>query len=107
MKGIGQRLSLAAVVVAVASLAFCFAQLSPARAAFEQNDAASKSLRGRAAHEYLMQSGLYDSLAASGPFAEQSKLLADDGVAQDNFGFSVAVSGDTAVAGSPPAPSRS
>jgi hypothetical protein len=100
MKGISQRLSLTAVIVA-ASLAICLAQFGPARAGRERNGASPKSLRGRAASEYLKQSGLYDSLAAVSSFAEQSKLLADDGAAQDNFGYSVAVSGDTAVVGSP------
>ena len=39
--------------------------------------------------------------AAQRSFAEQAKLLAADGVAQDQFGFSVAVDGDTAVVGMP------
>ena len=39
--------------------------------------------------------------AAAGAFAQQGKLEASDGAAQDNLGFSVAVSGDTAVVGAP------
>ena len=33
------------------------------------------------------------------PFVQQAKLTASDGAADDNFGFSVAVSGDTVVVG--------
>jgi hypothetical protein len=39
--------------------------------------------------------------AAAGAFVQQGKLEASDGAAQDNLGFSVAVSGDTAVVGAP------
>ena len=39
--------------------------------------------------------------AAASAFVEQGKLQASDGAAQDSFGFSVAVSGDTAVVGAP------
>ncbi|HEX8558919.1 MAG TPA: Calx-beta domain-containing protein [Pyrinomonadaceae bacterium] len=39
--------------------------------------------------------------AAAGAFVQQGKLLANDGAAQDSFGFVVAVSGDTAVVGAP------
>jgi len=35
------------------------------------------------------------------PFVEQAKLTASDGAAADNFGFSVAISGDTVVVGAP------
>ncbi|HEX8119317.1 MAG TPA: Calx-beta domain-containing protein [Pyrinomonadaceae bacterium] len=38
---------------------------------------------------------------AAGTFVQQGKLEASDGAAQDNLGFSVAVSGDTAVVGAP------
>lgn len=39
--------------------------------------------------------------AAAGGFVQQGKLEAADGAAQDNLGFTVAVSGDTAVVGAP------
>jgi hypothetical protein len=39
--------------------------------------------------------------AAAGAFVQQGKLEASDGAAQDNLGFSVAISGDTAVVGAP------
>ncbi|HEX8338701.1 MAG TPA: Calx-beta domain-containing protein, partial [Pyrinomonadaceae bacterium] len=39
--------------------------------------------------------------AAAPAFVEQGKLQAADGAAQDSLGFSVAVSGDTAVVGAP------
>ncbi|HEX8351364.1 MAG TPA: Calx-beta domain-containing protein [Pyrinomonadaceae bacterium] len=39
--------------------------------------------------------------AAAGAFVEQGKLQANDGAAQDALGFSVAISGDTAVVGAP------
>ena len=35
------------------------------------------------------------------PFFQQAKLTASDGAANDAFGFSVAVSGDTVVVGAP------
>jgi hypothetical protein len=38
---------------------------------------------------------------AGGPWTEQAKLLPSDGTAGDRFGFSVAVSGETAVIGAP------
>ena len=37
--------------------------------------------------------------AADGTWSQQAKLTADDGAAWDNFGYSVSVSGDTAVIG--------
>ncbi|HEX8283315.1 MAG TPA: Calx-beta domain-containing protein [Pyrinomonadaceae bacterium] len=39
--------------------------------------------------------------AAAGAFVQQGKLQASDGAAQDSHGFSVAISGDTAVVGAP------
>ena len=36
---------------------------------------------------------------AGGRWQQQAKLLSDDGAAQDGFGLSVAISGDTAVVG--------
>ncbi|WP_108812117.1 FG-GAP repeat protein [Sphingorhabdus sp. Alg231-15] len=41
---------------------------------------------------------MYDSVAAAKP-TEQQKLLADDGASEDFLGFSVAISGDTAMVG--------
>lgn len=35
------------------------------------------------------------------PFVEQAKLIASDGALADNFGCSVAISGDTVVVGAP------
>lgn len=37
----------------------------------------------------------------SGAWSQQAKLVADDGAAGDGFGYTVAVSGDTAVVGAP------
>ncbi|MET0645024.1 MAG: Calx-beta domain-containing protein, partial [Pyrinomonadaceae bacterium] len=68
MKGIGKRVFLVAAVLAAASLAVW---------TFERAGAAAAA------------------------FVQQGKLEASDGVGQDSFGFSVAVSGDTAVVGSP------
>ena len=67
MKGMGKRVFLVAAVVLAAALAVW---------TFEQAGAAA-------------------------PFVEQGRLQADDGAAQDSFGFAVAVSGDTAVVGAP------
>ena len=39
--------------------------------------------------------------SAPASFVEQAKLLANDGASQDNLGFSVAISGDTAIVGAP------
>ncbi len=44
---------------------------------------------------------LVERAGAAGAFVQQGKLEAADGAAQDNLGFSVAVSGDTAVVGAP------
>src|SRR4051812_10838628 len=41
------------------------------------------------------------AIAANSVFVQQAKLLANDGVAQDSHGFSVAISGDTAIVGAP------
>jgi hypothetical protein len=68
MKGIGKRVFLAAAVLVAAGLAVW---------AFERAGAAAPA------------------------FVEQGKLQANDGAAQDSFGFAVAVSGDTAVVGAP------
>ena len=38
---------------------------------------------------------------SSGTWSQQAKLIADDGAAFDDFGFSVAISGDTVVVGAP------
>jgi hypothetical protein len=46
---------------------------------------------------------LYDSLASTlaQNFTERAKLLANDGATSDQFGYSVAISGETAVVGAP------
>ncbi|MBM3949001.1 MAG: hypothetical protein FJ312_07155, partial [SAR202 cluster bacterium] len=43
--------------------------------------------------------GLATVAQAAGPDTQQAKLTASDGAADDLFGYSVAVSGDTAVVG--------
>ena len=43
--------------------------------------------------------GAIGAAQAAGPLDQQAKLTASDGAAGDSFGFSVAVSGDTAVVG--------
>ncbi|HEX6184754.1 MAG TPA: FG-GAP repeat protein, partial [Pyrinomonadaceae bacterium] len=68
MKGIGKRVFLVAALVAAASLVFWLAERTG---------------------------------AAAGAFVQQGKLQANDGAAQDALGFSVAISGDTAVVGAP------
>jgi hypothetical protein len=68
MKGTGKRVFLVVAVMAAASLAIWVA--------------------GRTA-------------SAAAAFVEQGKLTASDAAAQDNLGFSVAISGDTAVVGAP------
>jgi hypothetical protein len=81
---------------------------------FAQSDE-MPTLRGEEAIEQLKQSGRYDSLMKAVKSAqnkgqtddlpepdaiEQSaKLLASDGAANDLFGYSVAISGDTAIVG--------
>jgi hypothetical protein len=59
-------------------------------------------LGGQEAVRFLKDNGMYEPLAAAtGAFVEQARLLASDGASQDNMGFSVAISGDTAVVGAP------
>jgi FG-GAP repeat len=68
------------------------------------------SLRGEAAIEHLKQTGLYHSLSSAvtaaryqmtidPTFTQQQKLEASDAVMGDQFGFSVAISGETVVVG--------
>jgi hypothetical protein len=40
-------------------------------------------------------------LITSAPWIEQAKLMANDGAADDQFGYSVSISGNTVVVGSP------
>ncbi len=68
MRGMGKRLFIAAAMLAAASLAFWVAERTG---------------------------------AAAGAFVQQGKLEASDGVAQDSHGYTVAISGDTAVVSSP------
>ncbi|HYP53441.1 MAG TPA: hypothetical protein VEQ42_07865, partial [Pyrinomonadaceae bacterium] len=104
--------SMGVVVVALSALALfalavCFG--SPASAARPSAAASAPSqrpaprqLRGAEASQFLRESGIGQSLdAAAGGYVEQAKLLASDGAAQESHGFSVAVSGDTAVVGAP------
>ena len=63
------------------------------------------TLCGSEAVEHLKQQGLYSSLAeamgAVDPlFAQQDKMTANDGAADDRFGSSIAINGNTAVIGS-------
>jgi hypothetical protein len=106
VKLISKHLLSVTILLTLAALAAGFNRLSTAQSAPGSPSArreAMPQLRGEAAEEYLKQNGLYDSLAAaaSGAYVEQGKLLASDGVGQDSFGFSVAVSGDTAIVGAP------
>jgi hypothetical protein len=86
---------------------FIFAAVS-----FQAQDASLPSLRGGAAVEKLKQAGQYENLkeavtaargesgrAAANVFTETSKLLAADGAAGDDFGFSVSIDSNTAIAG--------
>jgi hypothetical protein len=62
------------------------------------------ALNGDKAIAHLKKEGLYDSLAgamraATADFIQQQKLLAGDAAMNDQFGFSVAISGNTAVVG--------
>jgi len=67
------------------------------------------NLSGQEAVEHLKKEGVYDSLQEAVKAARQTETLADpqvkltaaDGEAEDRFGFDVAISGDTAVFGSP------
>jgi hypothetical protein len=59
-------------------------------------------LRGQEAIKFLKENGINEPLAAAtGAFVEQARLLASDGASQDFLGFSVSISGDTAVVGAP------
>jgi hypothetical protein len=59
-------------------------------------------LHGQEANGFLPDKDLSEPLAAAtGAFVQEARLLAADGVSQDSMGFSVAVSGDTAVVGAP------
>ncbi|HYG09813.1 MAG TPA: FG-GAP repeat protein, partial [Pyrinomonadaceae bacterium] len=58
-------------------------------------------LHGQDAGEAHHDRDLSQPLAATGAFVEEARLLADDGASQDSMGFSVSVSGDTAVVGAP------
>jgi hypothetical protein len=63
---------------------------------------ASLTLRGRELLLRVNDAGARYPLRVD-PFIQQAKLTAADGAANDNLGFSVAVSGDTIVAGAPSA----
>src|SRR5215204_3934987 len=80
----------------------------PRRAQAEQ----AVALRGKAAVQQLKADGRYDSLAAAvtaardqsisaNNYNRQQKLTASDGAANDQLGWSIALSGDTAVVGAP------
>ncbi|MEP7337170.1 MAG: putative Ig domain-containing protein, partial [Acidobacteriota bacterium] len=109
------RHNLAAALL-LAALALTFTLLSPrAGAAFNQSSTHTDSLpslNGAAAVEHLRQQGTYQSLVeavaitranaqSNSLIGEQTKLTANDGAANDNFGGAVAVSGNTAVIGAP------
>lgn len=84
-------------------------------AIWAQESDALPTLRGDEAVNQLKQNGQYDSLMEAFKAARQkdgqteepptqdavetAKLLASDGAANDNFGVSVAISGDTAIVG--------
>ncbi len=72
------------------------------------------SLVNEQAVKHLRETGGYDSLRAAfndarkssgdeplSPEVSQTKLIASDGAASDEFGNSVAISGETAIVGSP------
>src|SRR5262249_53881388 len=50
---------------------------------------------------YTAVGSAYVFVRSGNVWTEQAKLFAADGAAYDHFGFSVAISGDTAVAGAP------
>ncbi len=85
-------------------------------AVWAQSDKALPTLRGDEAVNQLKQNGQYDSLMEAVKAARQkdgqtqepptqeaarqtAKLLASNGAANDRFGISVAISGDTAIVG--------
>jgi uncharacterized protein (TIGR03437 family) len=70
------------------------------------------ALRGKLAIQQLQADGRYDSLAAAvtaardqsigvNSYTQQQKVTASDGAANDQMGWSIALSGDTVVVGAP------
>src|SRR5207247_1003888 len=47
------------------------------------------------------QGSAYVYVRSGSTWSEQQKLIGSDGVANDNFGWSVAIAGDTVVSGTP------
>jgi hypothetical protein len=82
-----------------------------AAASIRAQDASLPTLRGGAAVEKLKQAGLYESLSEAVKAArtgktttadaavQTAKLIGSDGANGDNFGFSLSIEGNTAVAG--------
>jgi len=77
--------------------------------AWSDSEKEMPNLNGQEAVEHLRKQGVYESLQEAVKAARredelvdpQIKLTANDGAADDRFGFDVAISGDTAVFGSP------
>jgi predicted amidohydrolase len=103
------------IIVAMALIG-CYIGLTAGRtaSASSANKATSPlpTLRGEAAIEHLKQTGLYHSLSAALTAAryqmtinptltQQQKLEASDAARDDQFGDSVAISGETVVVGAP------
>ena len=93
----------ALAILALTLALFCGAGPSAKRATTE-NDYSGNSaqLRGREALNYLKQQGVYDSLEAASvnsTITQVKNVTAFDGAASDEFGFAVAVDGDTLVVG--------
>jgi hypothetical protein len=98
---IKQPLALVSIILSIITLSAALTRTGSARLA---GAGELSKLRGQAAVEFLKDNDLHEPLAATaatGAFVEEARLLANDGVSQDNMGFSVAVSGDTAVVGAP------
>jgi hypothetical protein len=95
------------IIVAMALIG-CYLGLTAARAAGAGSaykaTPSLPTLRGEAAIGHLKQTGLYHSLSAAlmtidPTFTQQQKLEASDAMGGDQFGFSVAISGETVVVG--------
>lgn len=71
---------------------------SPLRSAQSASSPAAQGLTAG-----LTERQLYDSLASTlaQDFTERAKLLANDGATSDQFGYALAISGETAVVGAP------
>jgi len=94
----------ALAILALALALFSAARQSAKRATTNGESSANSAtkLRGREALDYLKQQGVYDSLEAiniNSAITQVKQIAASDGAANDEFGYAVAVDGDTLVVG--------